>query len=321
MKLSSLLLALLLLIVVGGGGWLAWNRLMTPRLPEGIVVGSGRIEAREITLAAPLGGRIETVLIEEGAVVEAGQPLARIDSPTLAPALSEARMRAAGAQAAQAEIAAPLAEAEAAMAAAHQEMERALVLQSRRQMSRQSVEQRRQGEEAARVALAEITARAEAIDREKTLAEAEVSRLKALMEGAEIRAPIGGQVLYRLVEPGDRLEAGDPVFTLLDPAKVFMTFFLDAENAGRVPKGAEARIVLEDHPDRVLAATLAFIAPDARVPSGVGGSAAPMVRVKAHLVPDPMGLPLGNLRTGLSGHAFVRLTDTLPWPDRRALRP
>jgi HlyD family secretion protein len=69
-------------------------------LPEGIASGNGRIEAVEIDISAKTAGRLQDVLVSEGAFVKVGDPLAQMDTIQLA-----ARKREAEAQLRRAEIA------------------------------------------------------------------------------------------------------------------------------------------------------------------------------------------------------------------------
>ena len=99
------------LVLVALGGWATWGYLTEPRrilsrgiayfrgptLPVGFASGNGRIEATEYDVASKRAGRLATVLVVEGAMVEPGQVVARMDTQDL-----EADLREAQAQSAQA---------------------------------------------------------------------------------------------------------------------------------------------------------------------------------------------------------------------------
>ena len=53
--------------------------------------GNGRLEATEINIAAKLSGKIESVLVEEGDYVQAGQKLAQMQTNTLEAELAQAK--------------------------------------------------------------------------------------------------------------------------------------------------------------------------------------------------------------------------------------
>ena len=64
-------------------GYLFWQSNGNGAVPEGFARGNGRVEAVEIDVASKLPGRIETILVREGELVEAGQPLAALDTRQL----------------------------------------------------------------------------------------------------------------------------------------------------------------------------------------------------------------------------------------------
>ena len=64
-------------------GLYLWQRLQPASLPEGFVVGNGRVEATEINISTKTAGRIKEVLFKEGDFVDAGQIVARMDTQTL----------------------------------------------------------------------------------------------------------------------------------------------------------------------------------------------------------------------------------------------
>jgi HlyD family secretion protein len=94
-----------LLVVVALGGWASWRYLAEPgrilaraisyfrgpTLPAGFASGNGRIEATEYDIASKRAGRLAAVLVAEGALVEPGQVVARIDTADLEADLHEAQ--------------------------------------------------------------------------------------------------------------------------------------------------------------------------------------------------------------------------------------
>ena len=64
-------------------GFFFWQGNGNDVVPEGFARGNGRIEAVEIDVASKLPGRIEAILVREGVLVEAGQPLVELDTRQL----------------------------------------------------------------------------------------------------------------------------------------------------------------------------------------------------------------------------------------------
>lgn len=65
------------ILLISGSSYYAYQEWHQP-LASGILV-AGTLEATEIPLASPLGGRLETVMIKEGQTVKKDQPLMRFD--------------------------------------------------------------------------------------------------------------------------------------------------------------------------------------------------------------------------------------------------
>ena len=72
----------LLAVACGLGGWQWWQAQKT-RLPDGLVVANGRIEADQIDISTKSAGRVREVLVREGDLVAAGQVLAKMDTSEL----------------------------------------------------------------------------------------------------------------------------------------------------------------------------------------------------------------------------------------------
>jgi HlyD family secretion protein len=85
---SLTLVAVAAALVLAGG--YAWKQWQASHADAGLASGNGRIEATEIDVATKLGGRVEEILVTEGAFVKAGQPLARMQIQTLQAQRAEA---------------------------------------------------------------------------------------------------------------------------------------------------------------------------------------------------------------------------------------
>src|SRR3954466_1891814 len=67
-------------------------------LPKGIASGNGRIESKEVDVAAKLPLRVKEILVAEGDLVKPGQVVVRMDTVTLEAELAQARQSLAAAQ-------------------------------------------------------------------------------------------------------------------------------------------------------------------------------------------------------------------------------
>ena len=267
---------------------ITWRALRPVGLPAGIAAGNGRIEATEINIATKTPGRVVEILAREGDFVQAGAILARMDTQALLARLAEAQAHVRQAENAHLTAKATVNQRESELAAAQ-----AVVAQRRAEFDaaakRLKRSQRLVGEGAtpqqevdnnqARVlgmqaavstALAQVAAARAGIEAMKSqvveaqsmieASKATVVRLKADIDDNELKAPIDGRVQYRVAEPGEVLNAGGRVLSMVDLADVYMTFFLPTEAAGKVALGSDIRLVLDAVPEYVIPAKASFVA-------------------------------------------------------------
>lgn len=342
------ILWLILIGLVGLAGYYGWADFTADELPAGFAMSNGRLEAVEINIATERAGQLETLLVEEGDLVERGQVLARLDTDVLAAQFREqkARLRRAGVgiETAKSRVDQRVAEIHAAEARlsqrkaefglAKKNYERMKNLYERDLTSKQSLdeatarrEQTRGAVEAAKADIAAAkaahgNARSEVIDAEATVeaTEATLDRIRAELDDSVLKAPIAGRVQYRVAEPGEVLSAGGTVLNMVDLTDVYMTFFLPTEDAGRLGINSEARIILDAAPQYVIPASISFVSDVAQfTPKTVETQEERlkmMFRVKARIDPALLKKYLSRVKTGLPGVAYVRVDPDRPWPDR-----
>jgi HlyD family secretion protein len=285
------------------------------RVREGFARGAGRLEAEQIHTATRFPGRVIEVLVDEGDDVEEGQVLARMDAGPLKAELERARARVAEVREQRDAAEAIVAQRKSETELAETEYQRALALREERVVSQSRVDHERTRLETARAAREAAEARlrdaAEAIE----VARAAAARVREDLDETLLRAPRSGRVQYRLAEPGEVLPAGGRVLTLLDLDDVTLTFFLPTAEAGRARVGAEARVVLDAHPENPLPARVSFVASEAQfTPKEVETESERRklsFRVEVR-IDGARGVPLN---AGTPGVAWIRLDEAAPWPE------
>jgi HlyD family secretion protein len=84
----------------------------------------------------------------------------------------------------------------------------------------------------------------------------------ATLDFHTLAAPYDAMVTARIKELGSALGAGEAVFTLIDPATVWVLAYIDESKAGEIRVGKAAQIVLRSQPGRRIAGRVARIEPE-----------------------------------------------------------
>jgi len=280
-------LAVLLLVVVLSA-LLAWRlhlQAAEARAPAG---GSGEIEGTDIDLASRVGARILEQRVKKGEAVRRGDLLVALDcaDPAAALAEAEARLVAARAQAAAAgsSVEASRRQREAAVAGqlAARAQADALVAQrdaakrqasrlealgsdvttSSRDLTRASAEglegqtraalaQANASEQQAAAAVVAIRAsgaQAVAAEAQMKTAEATAARARLLVEECQVRAPLDAVVEDLPHEPGELVQAGQPLVRLVELSEVKATFYLPNAELAAARPGGHATVVADAWP-------------------------------------------------------------------------
>lgn len=315
----GVLAALLLVLVAAGGGAWYWQRLQQAQaLPPGIVAANGRIEAEQVDIASKYAGRVEAVLVDEGAMVKAGQVLARMDTRELEAALRQAEAQGRQARRVLEARQATIVQQRSQLALAESELDRARTLLQSGAGTRQVFDQRQAARNTAAAVLNVALAQVAEAEQGVQAADQATERISTQIADSTLVAPIDGRVQYKLAHAGEVLGTGGRVLTLLDIGNVYMTVFLPTEQAGRLPLGTEARIVLDALPDYVIPANVIFVSPQAQfTPKQVETRSERdrlMFRIKLRIDADLLRRHAEQVRTGLPGIGYVRLNRDTAWP-------
>ncbi|KCB22948.1 HlyD family secretion protein [Bordetella hinzii] len=308
--------AVLLALAAAGAIWV--NQYRAQDMPQNIGSANGRLEVGRIDIATKYAGRLQELLVREGDGVAGGQVLARLDT-------TELRAQLAAAQAAQGRadqaVARAQAETEARQAReklAQIELKQTQGLRSDALVSHIELQRRQlslQGESAGLAAAGAALGEAKAAGLE---AQAQIARVKSVIDDMDLRAPVAGRIEYRVVEVGAVLPAGGRVLTLLNTSDIYMTVFWPARVAGRLRVGQEARIVLDGVPGAVFPAKVGFVAAEAQFTpkyvETVNERDKLMYRVKLQVPVDLANRYATLLKGGMTGNGYVNLQADAAWP-------
>lgn len=336
---------ILLVVMASWYGWQAYN---ADGDNQNFVSSNGRIEATEVNVASKMAGRVDEILVNEGDLVEQGQVLAEMDMASVEAQLLQAKAQVANTLSAKETALAQVAQrkadvvmAKAVLVQRYSDLElanktstrtKALLAQdaiSVQESDNTSAQVRNTqamvnvakaqivtAEAGVRAALSQVTQAEAGIEADKAV----VKRLESEIEDGILRAPRGGRVQFRVVQPGEVVSNGGNVLSLVDLNDVYMTFFLPSALAGQIPLGADVRLILDAAPDYPIPAKVSYVSSVAQfTPKMVETQSEReklVFRVKARIDPKLLSKHIEQVKTGLPGMAHVRLNPSQPWPAK-----
>lgn len=225
----------------------------------------GEVAAPRVDVSARVGGRVSEVMADLGDRVETGATLTVLDNPQLVTAhaaaasgLSVARAEEAAAGAIRPEEIrareAELAAAQADLRLAEEQLARDTELQLQGLRPEAAMEQSRRDVEAAarrmEAAAAQLDlARAGASPEARAVAAAQVAQAETVLAQRQadldeltVVAPMTGEISARLIEPGENVAAGSPLFTIVDLDGAWFTFNLREDLLSGLSVGDALRV-------------------------------------------------------------------------------
>lgn len=253
-------------VVVARSGPLAPVRVTVIEVAQGQIepelFGIGTVEARRSYLIGPTAaGRVQSVLVDVGDSVKAGQLLAEIDPVDLeqrAAALQASAQRAASNRA-SAEAQMHDAQARHALAAAN--AKRYIELGEKQFISASVVEAKVQEQASAAAALKAAEANLAAARQDMTRFQAEREGMARQQQNLRLLAPTDGIVISRDAEAGTTVVAGQAVLKLADPDSLWVRTRFDQGRSAGLAEGLPAEIVLRSSPSKVFAGKVARVEP------------------------------------------------------------
>jgi HlyD family secretion protein len=270
--------ALVAIVVLGGRWWVVRERAATA------IRGSGIIEVTQVDVAFEVAGRMIERAVDEGAMVDKGEPVGRLDD-------REYRLRVARAAAAKATADARYrmmtkgarAQEVGRALAAHEGAEAELAMQTREHARIARLHTEGIVSQGERDRLDSLLAGARAT-RDQTAAgldqlregfrleeieaaRAELQRAAADLELAELDlarcqlfAPAAGRVLSKSREPGEMVAPGTPIVTLGDLSRPWVNVYVGERDLGKVRLGMAAQVTVDSFPDQPFPGKVTFIA-------------------------------------------------------------
>ena len=286
---------------------------------EGIASGNGRIETTQVDISSKLSGRLSSIEVQEGDIVQEGQVLARLDTKELEAKLHEASANLEQAKQNKKYALAIVEQRKSELELAEKNYERSENLFSKKSIALVELQKDETALKTAKAALAaaksQVVSAGAAID----AVLAKIETIKINIGESELYSPVKGRVLYRLKENGEIVAGGGKVLVVLDLINTYMTIFLPTSQAGRVYIGSEARIVLDAVPEAAIPARVTFVSPLAQfTPKEIETKTEReklMFRIKVKIDSKLLEKYFDRIKTGLPGTAYIKLGKDAVWPS------
>ena len=278
------LVVVIFLVLVVIAGLTAWRWYTGVNAERTAIRGSGIVEVTQVDAAFEVPGRMIERLVDEGAMVDGGEPIARLDEREYELQVARA---AAGKSAAEAryrmmlrgmreqEVDQALAALEAAESSLHfaqLEYERIAKLHAGGIVSQSEVDQtatnltnarKARDRAAAQLAMLREGFRTEEIEEARARvaqAQAEQSLAELNLARCKLYAPMAGHVLSKSREPGEMVQPGTPIVTIGDLTRPWVNLYVGERDLGRVRLGMKAKVTVDSFPNDPFPGTVTFVA-------------------------------------------------------------
>ena len=286
------LVVLIVLVVLAGTGFFIWKQFFaTSKVPDSVVLLSGRIEGDDSAVAPKTSGRILEIHVREGDSVQAGDIIALLDDEQVrarenqaSAALLQAEARAKAAHDQVAVLEEQLEQGQAEVA--QQEASYQLALFDRdayTRLAKSGAVSERQGKQAqsaadqqaaavsaakrrvsaVRMQLAQQKAEIASANASTQQARAQLTEAQANERDLKVIAPFSGTIATRTAEPGEVVAPGTAIVTLLDLSRVYLRGFVPEGEIGKIKVGQPAHVYLDSNPKQPIDAYVSRIDPQA----------------------------------------------------------
>lgn len=253
----------------------------------GELVLSGNFEVDDAQLGFKTPGRVVERTVSEGARVQAGQLIARLDDAEQQSQLALRRAELAAAEAQLAELEAGSRPQEIAAAAAtlrsaeadrdrvrldfarSDELRKKQVISDRDFEAAQAqlkVSEAKVAEAGERLKLLQEGPRIETIRQSRARVEqarAAVALAQTQLDNTRLTSPLTGVVLSHNIEPGEFVSAGTPIVTVAETAHLWVRAYVNQPDLGRVRHGQKVVVRTDSFPGRDFEGVVGFISSEA----------------------------------------------------------
>jgi HlyD family secretion protein len=158
-----------------------------------------------------------------------------------------------------------------------------------------------------------LRAERDALARQRGQADAQLAEQRSHVADFSVRSPIDGRVLTRTVERGERVDAGTPLFTLVDLDRLYVKIYVPEPSIGKVALGQEARVYVDAYPGRAFPARVSRVSQEAEFTPKNVETREERVKLVFAVEVALSENPGGVLKPGMPADAVIRWQPDAPW--------
>lgn len=281
-KVIAIVLIIIALVIISFWAWKYNNK----NQKDNDLTLYGNVDIRQVSLAFEQSGRIQTLLVQEGDKVKAGQVLATLNTNSLEIQAKQAQAQLKAQQEAIvkqqvgarpeeiSQAKAQLASTQADLDKASKNLQRLQILVNStdgRAISQQELDYAKSNQHSAEAAVRERQANLELIikgarqeDREATKAQYEVTKanldlINYNLTQAELKSPVNAVVRARLQEVGDMTTAQKAVYTLALTDPKWVRVYANEKDLSSIHMGGTAQVIRDSYPNQPINGKIGYI--------------------------------------------------------------
>ncbi len=309
-NIKKIALIFLFLIFLSVLGYLVL--IQSKKKPDGLIILSGRIEGRQISVSPKVQGRIIKLLRDEGDKVRKQELLCEIDSDQITARYRSQLENSEAAFFSVAQAKANLGRAKASFEKSKADYDRYSHLLQEELVSKSEFDRIKMQYESS---LAEVEAALKVIAQAEANHRASKEKLREILSElneTKIYAPSDGVILTRPVEIGEVVNPGSVLYVIVDPNRLYVKVYVPEPDIGKLKLGAPARIYIDAYPDKFFNGRVTKIYEQAEfTPKNVETKEE---RVKLVFgVEVSVENPEGILKPGMPADVVIKWKESAPW--------
>lgn len=227
---------------------------------EATVFGIGEVGARDVySVGSQMGGKILTLLSDQGQWVKKGQLLATIDPVDLLPLHEEAKMARLKTIQESTVLQKELENLRAQKTLALLTYGRYQKLKRQGYVSQAEYDKAKTEFDSIQAQIAATMARIDSSKSETVRMEKNIEGIQEKLKRYEVYSPINGYVISKDAEVAQTLTPSQTIFRIVDPKTVWIKAYIDERISAQIKTGSPAKIFLRSRPEKPLSGYVARI--------------------------------------------------------------